>query len=143
MEGVTVLLAGDFQEILAAILRSPIVDELNACLKASLLWSSVQTLPLTTNMRVQFSGDSSAGLGNGIAPVDPETGLIQFPRNFCTLVKFADDLMDAVFSSILQNYYKPNWIRERAILALKKASVTNLNIHVLRMLPGNEKREIS
>ncbi|XP_068227943.1 uncharacterized protein [Palaemon carinicauda] len=47
--------------------------------------------------------------------------------------------MDAVFPSILHNYYKPDWIRERAILASKNASVANLNLQVLRMLPGNEK----
>ncbi|XP_068201651.1 uncharacterized protein [Palaemon carinicauda] len=77
-------------------------------------------------------------LGNGKGLVDPETRLTQFPSNSCTLVKFADDLMDMVFPSILQNY-KPDWIREGAILAPKNALVANLNLKVLRILPGNKK----
>ena len=151
MGGVTVLLAGDFRQTLPVIPRSTSADELNACLKASFLWRHVKPLTLTTNMRVQLSGDPSAGLfsnqlltlGNGKAPVDPATGLIQFPRNFCTLVKSAEDLMASVFPGILQHYFKPDWIRERAILAPKNESVTKLNLQVQRMLPGNGKSYLS
>ncbi|XP_068220018.1 uncharacterized protein [Palaemon carinicauda] len=86
MVAVTVLLAGDFQQTLPVIPRSTIADELNACLKASFLWS-VKALTLTTNMRIQLS----------------------------------------------------DWICERAIQATKKASVANLNLQVLRLVPDNEK----
>ncbi|XP_064109609.1 uncharacterized protein LOC135217572 [Macrobrachium nipponense] len=41
--------------------------------------------------------------------------------------------------TILQNYDKPDWIHERAILAPKNESVTKLNLQVQGMLPGNGK----
>jgi ATP-dependent DNA helicase PIF1 len=44
--------------------------------------------------------------------------------------------MASVFPGILQHYSKPDWIRERAILAPKNESVTKLNLQVQQMLPG-------
>ena len=52
MGGITMVIAGDFRQTLPVIPRSTPADELNACLKASYLWRSVQTLTLSTNMRV-------------------------------------------------------------------------------------------
>ncbi|GFV57130.1 ATP-dependent DNA helicase [Trichonephila clavipes] len=53
MGGVVVLLAGDFRQTLPVIERGTAADEINACLKASYLWTKVEKLYLTTNMRVQ------------------------------------------------------------------------------------------
>jgi hypothetical protein len=60
MGGPTVVLAGDFRQTLPIIPRSTPADELNACLKPSYLWIYVKTFTLTTNMRVHFTGDTSA-----------------------------------------------------------------------------------
>jgi hypothetical protein len=57
-------------------------------------------MSLKTNMRVHLSGDASAGdfsehlltLGDGKAPVDPATDQIQFPSNFCNIVKSVEEL---------------------------------------------------
>ena len=95
MGGLVVVLAGDFRQTLPVIPRSAPADELNACLKASYLWSHVRKMSLTTNMRVHLIGDVSSGhfskqlllLGEGKAPSDPETGLITFPLNFCNITK--------------------------------------------------------
>lgn len=93
-------------------------DELNACLKASELWTQVKTFSLTTNMRVHLSGDTSVDqfadqlltLGNGKAPVDPQTGLITFPADFCTVVSSVQDLQMKVFSNILNNFHSYPWL---------------------------------
>ncbi|UYV81575.1 hypothetical protein LAZ67_20001571 [Cordylochernes scorpioides] len=60
MGGVVLLLAGDFKQILPIIPRSTIADELHACLKASPLWSFVERLTLSTNMRAVNSGDPNS-----------------------------------------------------------------------------------
>ena len=112
MGGSTVVLAGDFRQTLPIIPRSTPADELNACLKASHLWRYVKTFTLTTNMRVHFTGDASAAtfseqllmLGDGKAPPDPNTGLIQFPHNFCNIVCSVDELKANVFPDIHHNY---------------------------------------
>ncbi|XP_061385351.1 uncharacterized protein LOC133320776, partial [Danaus plexippus] len=61
MGGVVVLLAGDFRQTLPIIERGTAADEINACLKASYLWSKVEKLYLTTNMRVQLFSDVESG----------------------------------------------------------------------------------
>ena len=148
MGGVVVVLAGDFRQTLPVIPRSTMADELNACLKASHLWIYVKKLTLTTNMRVHLAGDASANLfagqlltlGNGRMQPDPQTGLIQFPSDFCNLVKTASDLKNAVFPNIQTNFRKPQWLCERAILAPKNDSVYKLNISIQNMLPGDSKQ---
>ncbi|UYV68948.1 hypothetical protein LAZ67_6001757 [Cordylochernes scorpioides] len=60
MGGVVLLLAGDFRQILPIIPRGTIADELYACLKASPLWSFVERLTLSTNMRAVNSGDPNS-----------------------------------------------------------------------------------
>ncbi|GFV40715.1 ATP-dependent DNA helicase [Trichonephila clavipes] len=49
--GAILLLSGDFRQTLPVIPRSTFADEINACLKQSFLWRSVETLRLTINMR--------------------------------------------------------------------------------------------
>ncbi|UYV63072.1 hypothetical protein LAZ67_2003057 [Cordylochernes scorpioides] len=60
MEGVVLLLAGELRQILPIIPRGTIADELHACLKASPLWSFVEKLILSTNMRAVNSGDPNS-----------------------------------------------------------------------------------
>ena len=87
------VIAGDFRQTLPVIPRSTPADELNACLKASYLWRSVQTLTLSTNMRVHLQGDQDAGrfanlllhIGNGTFPVDSE-GQIIIPQGSGNIV---------------------------------------------------------
>lgn len=52
--GVVILLSSDFRQTLLVIPCSTPADELNACLKLSVLWRTVQKLTLKANMRVQL-----------------------------------------------------------------------------------------
>lgn len=47
--GAMILLAGDFHQTLPVIPRSTPADELNACLKTSVLWKHFKTLKLSMN----------------------------------------------------------------------------------------------
>ena len=88
------LLAEDFRQSLPVIPLLTLVDEINACLKYSILWQHVKTLKLTTNMHVQLRNDQSAEIishqlleiGNGKVLVDLTSGRISLPHNFCNLV---------------------------------------------------------
>ncbi|XP_054290927.1 uncharacterized protein LOC129005912 [Macrosteles quadrilineatus] len=60
MGGALILLAGDFRQTLPVIPRSTPADELNACLKNSVLWRYVKKITLSTNMRVHLLEDDSA-----------------------------------------------------------------------------------
>ncbi|XP_026475834.1 uncharacterized protein LOC113381056 [Ctenocephalides felis] len=58
--GAFLLLSADFRQTLPVIPRSTYADEINACLKQSFLWRSVEKLKLTINMRVRLEQGPSA-----------------------------------------------------------------------------------
>lgn len=61
MGGVVVLLAGDFRQILPFGERVTPADEINACIKASPLWTRVEKFYLTCNISVQLYNDWESG----------------------------------------------------------------------------------
>ncbi|GFS87718.1 ATP-dependent DNA helicase [Trichonephila clavipes] len=104
MGSVAVLLEGDFRHTLPVIERSTAADEINACLKASYLWTKVEKLYLTTNMRVQLFRDVESGayaqklleIGESYLDTDQE-GMVLFTHQFCHVVESEDELIDHVF----------------------------------------------
>ncbi|ENN78968.1 hypothetical protein YQE_04575, partial [Dendroctonus ponderosae] len=59
-DGALILLSSDFRQTLPVIPRSTSADELNTCLKSSVLWRHVKKMTLTINMGVQMQHDASA-----------------------------------------------------------------------------------
>ncbi|GBP20167.1 hypothetical protein EVAR_5598_1 [Eumeta japonica] len=60
MGSVTVLFCGDFRQTLLDIIQGTRDDEVNACLKCSVLWTRVQKLSLMCNMRAHLDSNSRA-----------------------------------------------------------------------------------
>jgi len=52
--GAMILLAGDFCQTLPVIPRSTTAEDLNACLKSSILWKDVKMLKLNINTQVEL-----------------------------------------------------------------------------------------
>ena len=79
-------------------------------------------------MRVRLQNDASGqtfshqllAIGSGKLPVDSISGRIQLPAEFCNLVTSKNELIEKVFTNILNNYKNNKWLSERAILAPKK-----------------------
>ncbi|UYV60859.1 hypothetical protein LAZ67_1002623 [Cordylochernes scorpioides] len=103
--GALILLAGDFRRTLPVIPRSTPADELNACLKSSVLWRYVDKISLKTNIRVQLQQDESSerfakqlfDIGNGKMEMDESTHCITLQENFCHFVKSTDELIAKFF----------------------------------------------
>lgn len=142
--GTLILLAGDFRQTLPVIPRSTPADELNACLKSSVLWRYVKTLTLNINMRVELQQDSSGAafskqlldIGDGKIPVDTSSGYISFPANFCQFTESKSQLIDMVFPNIAQNYKNHVWLSERVILAAKNIDVNEMNFQIQGKIAG-------
>lgn len=142
--GLAILLSGDFRQTLPVIPQSTAADELNACLKASHLWTHRTKLSLSQNMRVHLQNDASSNvfaqqlleMGDGRIPHDIITGLITLPNNFCTISPTTEHLIRSVFPDIVANYKNQQWLSERAILAAKNNDVTALNITIQNDIPG-------
>ncbi|XP_037928760.1 ATP-dependent DNA helicase PIF1-like [Teleopsis dalmanni] len=143
--GALILLAGDFRQTLPVIPRSTYADEVNACLKSSILWRNVHILRLTEIMRVGLQRDLAAELfakqlmdiGNGNVSLHENTHFIKLPENFCKIVNSKEELIESVFPHIYQNYQNHQWLQSRAILAAKNLDVDEINSKIQAMLPGN------
>ncbi|XP_052740613.1 uncharacterized protein LOC128198563 [Bicyclus anynana] len=142
--GALILLSGDFRQTLPVIPRSTPADEINACLKSSVLWRYLQKLTLNINMRVHLQNDPAAHefskqlleIGDGKIQIDRTNGLIAVPNNFCTIAQSIDELIECVFPNIVQNYRNHDWLTERAILAPKNIHVNAINFQIQAKLPG-------
>lgn len=145
--GAMILLAGDFRQILPVVTRSTPADELNACLKSSILWKYIKTLKLSINMRVELQEDQSGevfskqllDIGNGIIAVNTSSGYITFPTNFCNFCESKTELMELVFPNIAQNYVNHVWLSERVILAAKNVDVNEMNFQIQEKIAGELK----
>ncbi|GFY13975.1 ATP-dependent DNA helicase [Trichonephila clavipes] len=134
MGGVVVLLAGDFRQTLHVIERGTSEDEINACLKASYLWTKVEKHYLTTNMRVQLFNDVESGayaqklleIGEGHLDIDQE-GMVLFTHQFCHVVESEDELIDQVFPNLQQYILDEKWLCERTMLEPKNETVAKIN----------------
>lgn len=60
MGGATVLLAGGFRQIIPVVPEETAADGVNTSIKLSYRWSGLQKLRLTTDMRVQVSGNDAS-----------------------------------------------------------------------------------
>ena len=58
-EGMTLILAGDWRQILPVVRHGSMPDTVDATLKSSYLWQIVTRLQLTQNMRAKLRGESS------------------------------------------------------------------------------------
>jgi ATP-dependent DNA helicase PIF1 len=113
--GAMFLLAGDFRQTQPVIPRSTTADELNVCLKSLILWKNVENAKYeqcSLNMQVELQNDQSGeifskqllNIGNGKIPVDSSSGYIIFLTNYCHYIETKTELIEKVFSNIVQNY---------------------------------------
>ncbi|XP_055918651.1 uncharacterized protein LOC129950755 [Eupeodes corollae] len=152
MGGIVVLLAGDFRQTLPVIQRGTPADEIQACIKSSSLWPTIEKLRLKTNMRVHLHNDVDSGLyaemllkiDDGCLDVDAE-GYISLSREFCNLVESYVDLIANVFPELQQNLCSDHdqWLSARAILAPKNEIVNRINTVILNEVQGEMKEYLS
>ncbi len=125
------------RQTLPVIPRGTAADELNACLKASPLW--------TTNMRVQLQNDRIAAqfskqllaVGNGKVRVDATSGLITLTNDFCRFVDSQLAIFENVFQTISANYQNYAWLSQRAILAAKNNDAQALSFTIQSKIAGD------
>ncbi|CAG9790045.1 unnamed protein product [Diatraea saccharalis] len=116
---------------------------MNTCLKASSLWSHVEKLHLTRNMRAQLYNDTESGvfasklleIGDGRLETDPD-GKIIFTNEFCHPVATGEELLANVFPDLKNKLNNEEWLCERAVLSPKNELVNKINNKVLDVVDG-------
>ena len=127
MGGILTLFAGDFRQILPVVPRGTRADILDACIETSYIWKSVETLKLSTNMRLQSdqSGFSEflLTIGNG-EMVEDDIGFVKLPDNVC----FQGEI-EKIFDDFQQS-------ENQAVLATTNCTVNYINSVLLKKITG-------
>ncbi|VDK43225.1 unnamed protein product, partial [Cylicostephanus goldi] len=130
--GKTVVLGGDFRQVLPIVERGRECDMIDACVKNSQFWKSFRMHRLSVNMRAAESGSSWCdflmSVGNGEASED-EAGRIQLPTEIIS----NGNLIDEVFGDLLTDF---ETLSERAILTPRNLEAHRINEEALEKLPG-------
>ncbi|KAF7826339.1 ATP-dependent DNA helicase PIF1-like [Senna tora] len=130
-----------------------------ASLNASYLWSSCKVLSLTKNMRL-FAGnsveenESIARFGEWILKIGDGTigNIINYEEHEINidddiLIGNIDDpiqsIVDNSYPKFLDNFYKRECFRDRAILSPTLDDVAKVNDFMLSLLPGEERTYLS
>ena len=139
--GKVLILGGDFRQISNVVPRGSVTDIIELCVKNSPLWRHVKQRSLTTNMRSagqhEFN-DWVLRLGNGNLTNDNDldTELIEIPHGMVE----SEEIIKSIFGSSIKTT-TPDEVAEtakRIILTPKNVDVTELNVKILELIPGNE-----
>ncbi len=149
----TVVLGGDFRQILPVIPRGTRADIVRASILSSPLWQHCTLYSLTENMRLQNStlpevslfNDWVMKVGDGSVPScrlsedEEEPSWIAIPNDF--LIPASADLIADIISStypeLTARFGDTSYLKERAILSSTNEIVDVVNDRVISMLPGD------
>ncbi|XP_075079773.1 uncharacterized protein LOC142165026 [Nicotiana tabacum] len=156
--GKTIVLGGDFRQILLVITKGARQEIVKATLNSSYLWPHCQVLKLTTNMRLQgnisgadlddlkeFSdwilaiGDGNIGCSiDGIEKVEIPDDL---------LIHNYDDpisrIVESTYSDFLRHFTDIKYLQERAILAPTLQMVESVNDYMVSLNNSQDKSYLS
>ncbi|XP_013699854.1 ATP-dependent DNA helicase PIF1-like [Brassica napus] len=154
--GKTVLLGGDFRQILPVIPQGTRQDTVAASISKSYLWASAEVYTLLINMRLSQADKEFAewilSVGNGTAATarcregtNDEGDQFLIGKEF--VIPTNDDpqqsLSEAAYPDFVKNYLNRCYLTERAILAPTNASARDINAYLLSKVPSAEKDYLS
>ncbi|XP_073266985.1 uncharacterized protein [Populus alba] len=156
--GKSVLLGGDFRQILPVIPGGTKEEIINASFTSSLLWSAFTFLTLNQNMRLSAEGLSPDQkdelrqfaewillIGDGqicdlAVSDDHDAAFIKIP---CELqVEVIDSpiaaIVSAIYPDIERAHLDPFYFKDRAIVTPKNLTVSEINNFILDIIPGHK-----
>ena len=139
-----VVFAGDWRQCLPVIPRGSDNEIINATLKFSYLWKSIQVYHLKTNMRVVESQSEEGkvfanyllSVGDGTVSRDD---MIEIPEKMRIDPETLEALIDFVFYDLIKNSADSKWLGERAILCPTNEQAKEVNDLISLRFPGEEK----
>ena len=157
--GMSVLLGGDFRQILPVKLGEEKEAIINASIYNSYLWSQCQILTLKQNMRLlnncltkdkkeevaKFS-EWILNIGNGTVEGikdnnEEDTTWIQIPSEFI-IEKCSDPIHDitiSIYDELQKKFNNIEYLKERAIITPKNKTTEQINTYVLSLIPTESK----
>lgn len=161
--GITVLLGGDFRQILPVIRYGSRADIVSASITRSRLWQFCKVFVLRKNMRLKrvgddecievmriFAkwvldiGDGNIGIPDGIFS-EVEEFDIAVPEDFCDLenCNSVENMIQSIYPNLQENFRNPDYLSERAILTPTNHTVDEVNGKIVEKIPGESKSYFS
>ncbi|CAN0846017.1 hypothetical protein LINGRAHAP2_LOCUS4253 [Linum grandiflorum] len=133
--GKCVLIGGDFRQTLPVINGGSRSDCLNASFTRSPLWPLCKLLRLSANMRINSSPTNS----------EPIFGDLLFAEWVLAIggCDALSSIVKAVYTRIDASYKSLEYIKARAIITPTNRIVSQLNGHIMSMVPGEPKTYFS
>ncbi|XP_057740649.1 uncharacterized protein LOC130957821 [Arachis stenosperma] len=156
--GKIIVLGGNFRQILHVIPRSSRKEIVHSCINASKLWQSCQVLQLTENMRLGRGSRDIHGLqlkefvewllqiGDKLLGDNTDgESVIRIPDNLLLDIESPclHDLVLFVYPDILLHSSSVDYFKDMSILSPTLDVVTEVNNHVMSLIPGNERVYLS
>lgn len=144
--GICVVFGEDFQQTLPVVQKGTRADIVHAALQNSPIWEHLTVLHLRQNMRVQRSDDSLRfsnwllDIGHGTPkPSNNADCAFVVPQHMLAVDE--GDLINSVYDSMSPGNAipRPEFFRDRAILAPRNDDVRSLNSAILKRHPGLER----
>ncbi|XP_010446027.1 PREDICTED: uncharacterized protein LOC104728793 [Camelina sativa] len=154
--GKTVLLGGDFRQILPVIPQGTRQETVMATINRSYIWNYCSLFTLEENMRLHQAEKDFAkwllGIGDGTTPKpakyrtsNDEIGIVKIENKL--LLENNGDSVDRIGKSIYQDFdvkFKDkDYLIERAILTPRNEMVDEVNNYMLSCLKGEQKEYLS
>ncbi|CAN7050018.1 unnamed protein product [Brassica rapa subsp. trilocularis] len=147
--GKTVLLGGDFRQILPVVTHGKRPDTVLASLSKSYLWKMATIFTLTKNMRlrqedIDFAkwilevGEGDAAIINSHRDDHTDGEQIVVDKKFMIPKSGSphEDLANSAYPNFLQNYRNKDYLRERAVLTPTNSTVHEVNSYLLSQVPS-------
>jgi ATP-dependent DNA helicase PIF1 len=143
--GKTVVLGGDFRQVLPVVRKGSRAQIVGASLRRSYLWESMRHLKLVRNMRAQsdsWFADYLLRIGGGTEEVNGD-GDVGISDEIC--IPYSGDakkdlhrLIGIIFSDLNANMADKDYIITRAILSTCNDWVDMINMKMIDMFQGSE-----
>ncbi len=146
--GITVLLSGDWRQILPVVRHGGRADIVHACLKRSHLWKKVKVIKLTKNMRLnkddanfESFAQQLLQIGEGKVPVEEDLGefKIKVDDDFLLNEETLEALCEFVWNGLEDHYNEPEWLCSRAVLCPTNEAADEVNTYMTEHFPGEER----
>ncbi|KAF8049879.1 hypothetical protein N665_2102s0002 [Sinapis alba] len=154
--GKTVLLGGDFRQILPVVPHGKRPDTVLASISKSYLWKAAKVFTLSINMRLRQEdkdfakwilnvGDGEATTVSSYEAKHEEGEQIAVNKSFMIPKSDAphEALAKAAYPDFLRNYRNKNYLRERAVLTPTNSTVHEVNSYLLSQVPSHAREYLS
>ena len=151
--GMTVVLGGDFRQILPVIPKGKREHIISASIKRSYLWKNFEEYRLKENMRLNSSEGSPEekaktaefanwilNIGDGTTSTIDQEDWVGIPEDL--ILHEGDDpkasIVNTTYPDLHRKYTDRTYLEERAILCPRNETVDQINTYIMSQIPGEE-----